>query len=481
MTARIKYMYLFVVAQAVCVAVGLWLQNYQIRSALKTSAEHELRAELKTSAGEWLSEISGLQFDELRTDPQALQRVRAALERKRPKHLNVTLVDPNGVPLSPIAGAARDGATTTERWNWSSLPEYKATPGVLQGILRTPAGEHIAVACPLADDAGFVLFHRPFADIEAHAARHSSGMLAIGFVTLVWTCALLVITTYLILVRQHEKLEEERSRSATGILQQTRALLRTRDAVIYALGKLADSRDNETGDHLERISTYATLLANAVRHHPKYAREVTPAFVRLIGISSILHDIGKVGIEDSILRKRGPLTNDERREMQKHTVIAGECLAEIAQRLGSSNFLEMAREIALTHHEHWDGNGYPRGLKGEKIPLAARIVAIVDVYDALSSRRVYKDAIPHEKCVEIIRESAGSHFDPELVKIWLELERHFREIAARHAETTALLAHRRRLESGVTQTDEEAHEQSGFVPDPIDEELTVPNESAAPR
>ena len=113
--------------------------------------------------------------------------------------------------------------------------------------------------------------------------------------------------------------------------------------------------------------------------------------------------------------------------------MGGECLREIEQRLGSSNFLQMAREIAFAHHERWDGGGYPRGLKGEEIPLAARIVAIVDVYDALSSRRVYKGPRKHEECVAIIRKAAGTQFDPDLVAVWLGLEGKFRDIARRYA------------------------------------------------
>ena len=149
----------------------------------------------------------------------------------------------------------------------------------------------------------------------------------------------------------------------------------------------------------------------------------------MIRVSSALHDIGKVGIEDAILLKPAKLNEEERLKMQKHTLLGGECLQQIEQQLGTSNFLEMAREIALYHHECWDGSGYPFGLKGEQIPLAARIVAISDVYDALAFKRVYKAAFPHEKCVEIIRSGAGSRFDPKLVKVFLESQTQFREIA----------------------------------------------------
>ncbi|MBU0617539.1 MAG: HD domain-containing protein, partial [Planctomycetes bacterium] len=259
-------------------------------------------------------------------------------------------------------------------------------------------------------------------------------LLPIGVVTLFWTVALLSITVYLILMRQRQALDRERARSSSDILRQTQMLIRTRDALVFALAKLAGFRDDETGQHLERISAYSVQLASALRHHPKYSQQVTPAFVRLIGLGSILHDIGKVGIEDSILRKPGKFTHEERQRMQLHTSIAGDCLGEIAQSLGSSNFLEMAREVALAHHEHWDGTGYPNGLEGDAIPLSARIVAIADVYDALATRRVYKDVVSHEQCVAIIRDAAGSQFDPDLVDIWLTIEEEFRKIASQYAD-----------------------------------------------
>jgi putative two-component system response regulator len=199
--------------------------------------------------------------------------------------------------------------------------------------------------------------------------------------------------------------------------------------VIFGLAKLSDSRDPDTGDHLERISYYSSTLAAALRQHPDFRNDITPTFIRLIGISSALHDIGKVGVEDAILRKPGPLTLEERELMTRHTRIGEECLREIERRLGTSNFLQMAREIAASHHERWDGTGYPQGLAAEDIPLSARIVAIADVYDALSSKRVYKAPLSHEECVSTIAAEAGKHFDPRLVQVFLEIESSFRNIS----------------------------------------------------
>lgn len=300
--------------------------------------------------------------------------------------------------------------------------------------LKTP---HLAVAWPLADGEHRGVVHRPRAAIDEAVRTALRALLPVELVTLLWTIALLGMTVYLLTTRHQEVLEHERARATSHVLRQTQEIIRTRDAVIFALAKLAGSRDHETGGHLERISAYSTLIATALRDHPGYTPQVTPTFVRLIEISAVLHDIGKVGVEDCVLRKPGRLTPAEREHMQRHTVIAGQCLGEIAQRLGSSNFLEMARDIARDHHERWDGAGYPSRLKREQIPLAARIVAIADVYDALVTPRVYKRALSHEDSIAIIAAGAGTQFDPELVAVALTLQRGLREILHRHTQPGA--------------------------------------------
>jgi HD-GYP domain-containing protein (c-di-GMP phosphodiesterase class II) len=249
-----------------------------------------------------------------------------------------------------------------------------------------------------------------------------------------WTFGLQSVLAYLLLARMQWEHSRQQSRSDKLSQQNARDLLRTRDAVIFGLAKLAESRDPDTGHHLERISLYSTRLAAAAARHPRYRNVVTPSFVRLIGISSALHDIGKVAIEDSVLLKPGELTSAERFRMQLHAEVGADSIREIERRLGASNFLEMAREIANSHHERWDGAGYPKGLAGEEIPLAARIVAIADVYDALSVRRVYKEPFSHRQCVSIIREEAAGQFDPGLVRVFLDIETQFKEIAGRFAD-----------------------------------------------
>jgi HD-GYP domain-containing protein (c-di-GMP phosphodiesterase class II) len=302
-----------------------------------------------------------------------------------------------------------------------------------RGRIRFAGVEYLAVLCSLPGGSRRLVVYLPLEEIEAHrafAARVLPGITLIGGL---WLFVLLGIVAYVVWTHLRGLVKRERKCSEARNLRDTQALVQTRDAVIFGLAKLAESRDPDTGRHLERISNYSTILASALRQRRRYRDVVTPAFVKLIGISSALHDIGKVGIDDRALLKPGPLTSEERLHMQHHTVIGGSCLLEIEGRLGSTNFLQMAREIAFSHHERWDGTGCPEGLIGKEIPLSARIVAIADVYDALRSTRSYKEPLPHTQCVEIIRREAGAHFDPELVEVWLTVEQRFRDISELYA------------------------------------------------
>ena len=209
--------------------------------------------------------------------------------------------------------------------------------------------------------------------------------------------------------------------------------LEGREMMIFSLAKLAESRDDDTGEHLERIREYAKLLAEELSYCPKFAPVIDGQFVHLIYLTSPLHDIGKVGIPDSILRKPGKLTPEEFEVMKEHTRIGGETLKASAQAYSEASFLWMAYEIAIHHHERWDGNGYPNKLAGDQIPLSARIVSVADVYDALRSKRIYKPAFSHEKSMAIILEGRGTQFDPDVVDAFVRIEGRIREVASRYA------------------------------------------------
>ncbi len=213
--------------------------------------------------------------------------------------------------------------------------------------------------------------------------------------------------------------------------------LETRDLTIFALAKLADSRDPETGLHLERVRNYSRTLANHLMQQSKFHREVNAEFVRLIYLTSPLHDMGKVAVPDGVLLKPGKLTEEEFEIMQTHTIHGAIILEAALQEFPNARYLRMARDIAAYHHERYDGTGYPRGLSGGAIPLAARIVALADVFDALTSKRVYKDAFGHEQARSIILQGSGTQFDPDLVEAFIGCEQAFLEIRKRFAEPDA--------------------------------------------
>ena len=204
--------------------------------------------------------------------------------------------------------------------------------------------------------------------------------------------------------------------------------LDSRELTIFSLAKLAESRDQETGAHLERIREYCQVLAGHLARQEKYRNRVDGEYVKLIFMTSPLHDIGKVGIPDRILLKPGPLTPDEFEIMKQHTIIGSKTLDAAVDVHPEAKFLCMAREIARSHHERYDGSGYPDGLAGENIPLCGRIVCLADVYDALTTKRVYKKAFSHEKARDIILDDTGSQFDPDIVRAFLENENRFIKI-----------------------------------------------------
>ncbi|MBF0543520.1 MAG: response regulator [Candidatus Riflebacteria bacterium] len=223
---------------------------------------------------------------------------------------------------------------------------------------------------------------------------------------------------------------ELQSRISKEISKATAAQL----GMLFALSKLAESRDPETGGHLERIQEYCKVLCGFLRVNPRYRSLIDRAFVDNIHPASCLHDIGKVGVPDSVLLKPGKLTAEEFEMMKKHTVVGFQTLLEVHRKFPNSPLVYMAMEIALSHHEKWDGSGYPDQLSGNSIPLSARIVAVADVYDALSSKRCYKDAMPHEKAKGIICDGGGKHFDPDMVDAFIKAEKEFQRVSRTYVE-----------------------------------------------
>jgi putative two-component system response regulator len=220
--------------------------------------------------------------------------------------------------------------------------------------------------------------------------------------------------------------------------------LETRDVAIFAMAKLAESRDPETGAPLERVMNYSRTLAQTLPAIGQYADQIDPEFVRLVYGTSPLHDIGKVGIPDAVLLKPGRLSDREFEIMfeimKEHAAIGAQTLDAALRRFPGAKFLRMARDIAVSHHERWDGTGYPNKLAGADIPLCGRIVAVADVYDALTSKRVYKEAFGHEIAKDILTKESGTHFDPAVVQAFLASEQAFVAVYERFREAHAAAA-----------------------------------------
>jgi putative two-component system response regulator len=220
------------------------------------------------------------------------------------------------------------------------------------------------------------------------------------------------------------------------VKKRTNQLVKMQEVIFKAMGTLAEYRDPETGGHIKRTQNYVRVLGEKLSDHPKYKDFFKSKNIDLLYLSAPLHDIGKVGVPDNILLKPGKLTDEEFVEMKKHTTYGYEAILAAETELDeeSSAFLKFAKEIAHTHQEKWDGSGYPNGLKEDEIPISGRLMAVADVYDALISKRVYKPPFPHEKAVSIIQEGRGTHFDPDMVDAFLELEDNFRQIALEFAD-----------------------------------------------
>lgn len=235
-------------------------------------------------------------------------------------------------------------------------------------------------------------------------------------------------------VQYQNQIEDYNQTLEERVKSQIKEISASQYATIFALAKLAQSRDPETGEHLLRMREYAKALSVQLAKTEKYKQRIDDAFIENIYVAAPLHDIGKVGIPDRILQKPGRLTEDEFAIMKTHAAIGAETLKEVKLQYPNNGFIKAGIEVAECHHEKWDGSGYPKGLRGEEIPLTARIVTLGDVYDALTSERVYKEAFSHEKAKAMIMEGNGKHFDPEVVDAFVSIEDEFVAISEKYKD-----------------------------------------------
>ncbi|MBW8896638.1 MAG: two-component system response regulator [Massilia sp.] len=246
------------------------------------------------------------------------------------------------------------------------------------------------------------------------------------------------VATQLTLKSAHQLLQTQNQNLEKIVSERTAQLTLMQDATIMAMASMAETRDNETGNHIRRTQNYVRALALQLRSHPRFAHELSDENIELLYKSAPLHDIGKVGIPDRILLKPGKLTSDEFEIMKLHAVYGRNTIQLVEKHLGGSNgFLTYARQIAHSHQEKWDGSGYPDNLTGDDIPLAARLMAVADVYDALISRRVYKPPFTHQEALDIMKKGRGSHFDPDVIDAFFAIEQRFAAIAAEFNDADA--------------------------------------------
>ncbi|MBV8048829.1 MAG: two-component system response regulator [Paludibacterium sp.] len=280
-----------------------------------------------------------------------------------------------------------------------------------------------------------VIFLTARVDIEDEESGFSAG--AVDYITKPISPAIVLarIQTHLKLKAMNDFLADTNAYLAREVERRTREVQVIQDVTIVAMASLAETRDSDTGQHIRRTQHYVRRLAQALQPHPKFRDFLSDENIDLIYKSAPLHDIGKVGIPDRILLKPGKLTPEEFEIMKSHTVLGRDAIASAEKLLDTpSSFLRFAREIAHRHQEKWDGSGYPDGLTGDDIPVAARLMAIADVYDALISRRVYKPGFAHSEAVQRIQAERGRHFDPDMVDAFVAIAGDFLEIAQRYSD-----------------------------------------------
>ncbi len=235
-------------------------------------------------------------------------------------------------------------------------------------------------------------------------------------------------------VRTQLALSQQRIALEQLVQERTAELDKTKDAIVYGMGEMAEARDQETGNHLLRTREYVRVLAEQLAATEAYQAILTPRLIDTFRRAAPLHDIGKIRIPETILRKATSLDDDERKVMNLHPQYGKEIIDNAEQKIGSTLFIDVARDIAYCHHEKWDGSGYPRKLSENDIPLCARLMAVADVYDALVSKRYYKDAMTHRDAMDYLQDQSGAHFDPDIIDALQQAQSRFGRISDQYRD-----------------------------------------------
>lgn len=430
-------------AQAVILAVGWSVVFTSARHRMARSMQDTVFAQNVGVADRFAALLNELQIPGLTYGTWEWERVQKLVEDLHlPAGAFVCLLDGDGnilchpeirrdpslrgINLGDHALVGEEGSTTFA----GAAPE-KTVSGRASFFLD---GTHYVTTRMLPSLGARLLVHQPESGLVSLGSSATRGILLTAGVV---GSGVLGITGFvtLRLIRRHNRTLETINRELEDeVDRRTKQTLATRNALILGLAKLADYRDSETGAHLDRICAYSAELA---RHLRGRFEEITDQWIERLRLAASMHDIGKVGIADSILLKPGGLTEAEREAMQRHPVIGADTLIALRRQMGDDPFINMAIQIALEHHERWDGKGYPIGLSGDQIALSARIVAVADVYDALTSSRIYKAGFTHDKAMAIIREGRGTQFDPRVVEAFEQAQEQFDAIRRKHVACAA--------------------------------------------
>lgn len=361
----------------------------------------------------------------------------ANLERE-----SIMIVDDTSLNISLIVEILRDDYNLIVANNGKRALDIIAKgkhPDLILLDIMMPEMDGYQVLEKLKADAAFSAIPVIFVTAKADVSDEMQGLNlgAVDYITKPVNPELLRarVGTHLRLRRAETLLRDRATHLESEVQKRLKEIRLFQDVTVRAMASLAETRDNETGNHILRTQNYVQSLAKRMAINPKFSAVLDDAYVRKLFISAPLHDIGKVGIPDHILLKPGKLTAEEFEVMKTHTTIGYDSIVRAEESSGiDSNFLDLAKEIALYHQEKWDGSGYPKGLCGEQIPLSARLMALADVYDALISKRVYKDAFTHDDAMNIMRQGRGNHFDPDIFDHFIEIEDEFIAIAEKYRD-----------------------------------------------
>lgn len=435
-------------AQTLCLLVGIILFGYLLESGIEKTVRAQVLADNKIIARQFALMIDEMSLEDIRPASPGWEKLQNLVEDSSLPHHGLLCIihnrtgrllchpeiTSNAKLRNTVVGELNLVVEESEMTIQSAAAASAQLNETFAGWSDMSGGEQLVAVQALDRLGASVIVQQSRKSIQSTIDKQLAPVKRVGMIIAVLFGFISLVADVLILIRYDSKLEHMNGNLEQLAQKRMRSLMKTRNAVIFGLAKLAESRDNDTGQHLDRIREHVTIIADQLS---KKMKSVDEAYIADLALASSLHDIGKVGVPDNVLLKPGKLDADERDIMEKHAAIGGDCLASIQERLGDDDFLDLAREVAYFHHEKWDGSGYPFGLKGKDIPISARIVAVADVYDALTSQRPYKRAMAHQDAVDIIISGVGTHFDPQIVEALLLREEEIQQVKWKVAQNAA--------------------------------------------